>query len=188
MYVCTYNRVPSVHRLKLIVRPRKNHSVYQTCLLSSCVFSSLEQQVVRVGRRKGSGFQPGANILGEGVRWGKRVTDEWCYLGIPVWTHCAYEPTAADVAWTMGWGAQQWRGADSPRAFVTLPRMRTVTFTSPTTYQTTLILHNTSNRHPPLSAFFIPPNKAVYLSLHFAVHFYIPMIVHMKYPSFVASS
>jgi len=88
----------------------------------------------------------------------------------------------------MGWGAQQWRGADSPRAFVTLPRMRTVTFTSPTTYQTTLILHNTSNQHPPLSAFFIPPNKAFYLSLHFAVHFYIPMIVHMKFPSFVTPS
>jgi len=93
--------------------------------------------------------------------------------------------------WREQWvgGTQQWRGAGSPRAFVTLPRMRTVTFTSPTTYQTTLILHNTSNRHPPLSAFFfIPPNKALYLSLHFVVHFYISMIVHMKYPSFVASS
>ena len=76
MHVCTYNRVPSVHHVKLIVRPYNSHSVYQTCLLSSCVFSSLEQQVVRVGHRKGSGFQPGANILGEGVRWGKRVTSD----------------------------------------------------------------------------------------------------------------
>ena len=56
--VCNYNRVPSGHRVKLIVHPYSSQFVYQKGLLSSCVFSSLEQQVVRVGHRKGSGFQP----------------------------------------------------------------------------------------------------------------------------------
>lgn len=76
VYICTYNRVASGHRVRLIVHPYSSQFVYQRGLLSSCVFSSVEQQVMRVGHGKGSGFQPGANILGEGVRRGKRVTSD----------------------------------------------------------------------------------------------------------------
>jgi len=76
IYVCMYLQQGPICPPRKTVCPYNSHSVYQRGLLSSCVFSGLEQQVVRVGHRKGSGFQPDANILGEGVRWGKRVTSD----------------------------------------------------------------------------------------------------------------
>lgn len=107
-----------------------------------------------------------------------------------MWTHCAYEPTAADVAWTMGWGdATMARGGLSQGfCHLTTHAYRNIHLPPPRTKPPLYCIIRATDTLPYQHFFFIPPNKALYLSLHFVVHFYIPMIVHMKYPSFVASS
>jgi hypothetical protein len=96
------------------------------------VASSLESPVERVGHEKGPGFQLGANVLwwGRGGGFDGVTSDAiWGSLCEPCYTLCI-RTNRCRCGVNNGRGAQQWRGADPPRAFVTLPRMRNTKFPS----------------------------------------------------------